>query len=318
MQRLGLLALAGVLVVPAAATAATRISVGTGTTGGVYYFVGTAMTKVLNQYLPDVNATPEPVTGSAHATKLTHAGDLTIALAELATVYHGYRGSRKDFDKKYGNIRFMMAGMDNGQAAVAWADSPVKSYADLRGKRVAANSPASRAMLVAAMEVYGLKEGDAQHKTLNYPEMVHALKDGSIDVGFFSVGPRNATVMELAASRPIRILGFDPAREQEFNRTNPFWTAVPLKAGTYPGQDKDLPLPSFYTALIASQDADAALVYNIVKAIVDHGREFGELHPAGKEFTLEKTRFYVEHNLVPVPWHPGAERYWRERGVLRP
>src|SRR3990172_6633735 len=222
MRKLTLLALAAALAMPAPAAAATRISVGTGPTGGVYYFVGTAMTKILNQYLPGVSATPEPVTGSAHATKLTHSGDLTIALAELATVYHGYRGSRRDFDKKYENVRFVMAGMDNGQAAVVWADSPMRSYADLKGKRVAANSPASRAMLVATMEAYGLKESDAQHKTLSYPEMVSAMKDGSVDVGFFSIGPRNATVMELATSRPIRILAFYGPKEQDFNKAYPF------------------------------------------------------------------------------------------------
>jgi hypothetical protein len=317
MTRLIPLAVVAALVAPAPAAAATRISVGTGTTGGVYYFVGTAMTKILNQYLPGVNATPEPVTGSAHATKLTHSGELTIALAELATVYHGYRGSRRDFDKKYENVRFMMAGMDNGQAAVVWADSPVKSYADLKGKRVAANSPASRAMLVATMEAYGLKEADAQHKTLNYPEMVSAMKDGSIDVGFFSVGPRNATVIELAAARPIRILGVEGSKAKEFNKAHPHWTAVPLKGGTYPGQEADLPLPSFYTTLIANKDADATLVYSIVQTIIGREKEFGELHPSGKEFTVEKTRFYVENGLVPVPWHPGAERYWRERGVIK-
>ena len=317
MRRLSALALATAVLLPGTAAAATRISVGTGTTGGVYYFVGTALTKILNQFLPEVNATPEPVTGSAHATKLTHAGDLTLAMAEVATVYHGYRGSRRDFDKKYENVRFVMAGMDNGQGAIVWADSPVRSYADLKGKRVAANSPASRAMLVAAMEVYGLKESDAQHKTLSYPEMVSAMKDGSVDVGFFSIGPRNATVMELATSRPIRILAFDGPREQDFNKAYPFWTAVPLKAGTYPGQDRDLPLPAFYTAVIASKDADAALVYAIVKTLIERGKEFGELHPAGKEFTVEKTRFATERNLVPVPWHPGAERYWREKGVIK-
>ncbi len=317
MKRLILIAMAATLVIPWSAAAATRISVGTGTTGGVYYFVGTAMTKILNQYLSGVSATPEPVTGSAHATKLTHSGDLTIALAELATVYHGYRGSRRDFDKKYENVRFVMAGMDNGQAAVVWTESPVKSYADLKGKRVAANSPASRAMLVAAMEAYGLKEADVQHKTLNYPEMASAMKDGSIDGGFFSVGPRNATVLELAASRPIRVLGLDATRAKEFNKAHPHWTAVPLKAGTYPGQEADLPLPSFYTALIANKDADASLVYGVVQTIIERGKEFGELHPSGKEFTVEKTRFSVENGLVPVPWHPGAERFWREKGVIK-
>jgi len=92
---------------------------------------------------------------------------------------------------------------------------------------------------------------------------------------------------------------------------------ISFAAGTYAGQEADLPLPSFYTALIANKDADATLVYSLVQTIIERGKEFGELHPSGKEFTVEKTRFYVENGLVPVPWHPGAERYWREKGVIK-
>lgn len=317
MKKLLAQALAASLLLPVAATSATRISVGTGSTGGVYYFVGTALTKILNQHLPGVNATPEPVTGSAHAHKLVHTGDLTIALAEVATVYHGHRGSRKDFDKKYENIRFVMAGMDTGQTAVVWADSPIKSYADIKGKRIATNSPASRAKLGPAMELHGVKEADVHHKTLNYSEQVSAMKDGSLDVGFFAAAPRNASVMDLAAARPIRILGLDPDKAKAFGKAYPHWMPLTLKAGTYAGQDKDVMMPAFYTALIVNKDADPGLVYTIVKTILDRGDEFGQLHAGGKEFTVEKTRFFVEREMVPVPFHPGAERYWREKGIIK-
>jgi TRAP transporter TAXI family solute receptor len=312
-----LLLVGGVVGLPLTAGSTSRISVGTGSTGGVYYFVGTAMSKILNEHLGGVTATPEPVTGSAHAHKLVHAGELTIALAELATVHHGYRGSRKDFDKAYDGVRFVMAGMDTGQTAVAWAASGLKSYGDIKGKRIATNSPASLAMLAPAMALYDIKEGDVQHKTLNYSEQVSAMKDGALDVGFLAAAPRNASVMELAATRPVRVLGLDPERAREFGKRYPYWTPLTLKAGTYPGQDTDVLMPAFYTTLIANKDTAPALVYSIVKAIVEHGREFGELHAGGKEFTVDKTRFFVEHQMVPVPFHPGAERYWRERGILK-
>ncbi len=316
MKRTLTLAVAALLL-PLIVHSATRVSVGTGSTGGVYYFVGTALTQILNKHLPGVNATPEPVTGSAHATKLVHTGDLTFALAEVATVYHGYRGSRKDFDKKYDSVRFVMAGMDTGQTAVVWADSPIKSYADLKGKRIATNSPASRAMLTPAMEMYGIKESDVPHRTLNYAEQVSAMKDGSLDVGFYAAAPRNASLMDLSASRAIRLVGLEPDRAREFAKAYPYWTPLALKAGTYPGQDQDVLMPAFYTAVIAAKDADATLVYNMVKTVIERGQEFGALHAGGKEFTVEKTRFLVEREMVPVPFHPGAERYWRERGVLK-
>jgi TRAP transporter TAXI family solute receptor len=317
MRKLVTLLAALMLAAPALALSASRISVGTGSTGGVYYFVGTALTKILNEHVPGLNATPEPVTGSAHATKLVHAGDLTIALAEVATAYHGYRGSRKDFDKKYDNVRFVMAGMDFGQTAVVWADSPIKTYADIRGKRMATNSPASLAMVAPALEVYGIKPSDVQHRTLNYAEQVAALKDNSLDVAFLSAAPRNASVMDLAATRAIRVVGFEADKAKEFAKSHPYWAPLRLAAGTYPGQTAEVLMPAFYTALVANKDADPQLVYSIVKTVIERGKEFGELHAGGKEFTVEKTRMFVERDMVPAPWHPGAERYWREKGVIK-
>jgi TRAP transporter TAXI family solute receptor len=159
----------------------------------------------------------------------------------------------------------------------------VTSYADIKGKRIATNSPASRAMIDPALAAHGVKGGDVQHRTLNYSEQVSAMKDGSLDVGFFAAAPRNASVMELAATRPIRVLGLDPDRAREFGQAYPYWTPLTLPAGTYPGQ----------TGAVR------------------------ELHPGGKEFTVEKTKFFVDNQMVPAPFHPGAERYWREKGILK-
>jgi|GEM_PF-2907781 len=304
------------LAAAAVAAGATRISVGTGSAGGVYFFVGTALTTLLNKHIPGMNATPEPVTGSAHALKLLHAGDLTIALVELGSAYFGVRGQR-EFDRKYDQVGFVMAGMDTGQSLVTWAEGPIRSFGDVRGKRLASNSPASRAQLLAVLRLYGIAEGDVQHKYLNYSEQMAALRDGSIDAGFFAVSPRNANVMDLASGRGVRILGLDPARARAFAESYPYWTPTTIRAGTYPRQDEDLLVPALYTTLLAHRGADPALVYEIVRTVIERGREFGELHPGGREFTIDKTRHFVERNLLPVGFHPGAERFWREKGVVK-
>lgn len=302
---------------PLTAAPTTRISVGTGSSGGVYFFVGTAFTTLLNKYIPGLNATPEPVTGSAHATKLVHSGELTIALAEVATAYHGYRGSRKDFEKPFDNIRFVMAGMASGQAPVVWADSPINSYADFKGKRIAANSPASRAMIEPLLKMYGVEAGDVRYATLNYTEQVSAMKDGNLDVAFMAPAPRNASVMDLAARRPIRIIGLTADDAKAYGKAYPHWAPITLKAGVYSGQDVDVVMPAYHTAVIAGKDAPADLVYDIVKTVIEHTREFGEMHESGKEFTVEQTREFVEQGMVPAPFHPGAERFWREKGVIK-
>jgi TRAP-type uncharacterized transport system substrate-binding protein len=123
-------------------------------------------------------------------------------------------------------------------------------------------------------------------------------------------------VVNLASEYPVRILGFDSTKATLFEAT-PDWTPVAIKARTYPGQNQDLLVPGTHTAVLAYWQAESAMVYRIVKTIIEHGKEFGELHPGGLEFTIEKTRFFVEKHLVPMAFHPGAEHYWREKRVLR-
>jgi TRAP-type uncharacterized transport system substrate-binding protein len=114
----------------------------------------------------------------------------------------------------------------------------------------------------------------------------------------------------------MRILSFESEKANRFEAA-PDWTPVTLKARTYPGQDRDLLVPGTHTVLLAHRPADRALIYQIVKTIIEHREEFGNLHPGGREFTAEKTRFFVEKNLVPIAFHPGAEQYWRATGVLK-
>jgi len=98
---------------------------------------------------------------------------------------------------------------------------------------------------------------------------------------------------------------------------SPFWTPVTLLGRTYQGQDRDLLVPGAHSTLVANKQADPELIYQIVKTIVERNREFADLHPGGRDFTIAKTRMFVEQNLVPMAFHPGAERYWREKGVLK-
>jgi hypothetical protein len=170
--------------------------------------------------------------------------------------------------------------------------------------------------LLAALKPYGVKETDFQLGFMNYAEQMSALREGTIDAGFIAVSPRNTDVVGFASGQAIRVLGFDAAKAKMFE-AHPFWTPVVIRARTYPGQDRDLLVPGAHTTLLAHKQADPELIYQIVRTVIEHATEFGELNPGGSEFTVEKTGYFVEKRLVPVAFHPGAERYWREKGVLK-
>ena len=315
MKTVPLVGLLGILLVPGLVMSATRVSIGTGPWSGVYFPVGEALAKVLNKHIPGMEAVSTPVVGSAHALELVHSGEVSLALVGLATAHFGVRGQR-EFTRKYDNVGFVMAGMDVGQSLVTRVESGIRTFGDVKGLRLAANAPASKALLMAALKPYGVGEEDVRLTLMSFAEQIAALRDETIDAGFLPVSPRNMDVVSLASEYPVRILSFDASEAKLFEAV-PDWTPVAIKARTYPGQNQDLLVPGAHTALLAYRQAESSTIYRIVKTIIEHSGEFGELHPGGREFTIEKTRFFVEKHLIPIAFHPGAEQYWRERGVLR-
>ena len=308
-------ALLVVLIASSPALPATRIVVATGPWGGVFFLVGTSLAHLLSKHVRDATAIAEPVTGSAHGLELVDKGEATIGLVSLSAAHFGVRGQR-EFRRKHDNVAFVMAAMDTGQSLVTLRDSGIKTFADVKDLRVAANTESSKAELLAALKLYGVREKDVRLRIMSFAEQLDALRDGTLEAGFIAISPYNRDVATFAAAQPIRILGFDAAQAKAFEEP-PFWTSVGIRAGTYPGQERDLIVPGAHTTLLAHKHADPALIYQITKAIIDNGKEFGDLHPGGREFTAKKTRYFVDHHLIPVAFHPGAERYWRETGVLK-
>jgi TRAP transporter TAXI family solute receptor len=315
MKKSAAVALLVVLLASTPALPATRISVATGPWGGVFFRVGTSLAHLLSKHVHNATAVAEPVTGSAHGLELVDKGEATLALVSLSAAHFGVLGQR-EFTRKHDNVAFVMAAMDTGQSLVTLRDSGIKTFADVKDLRVAANTESSKAELFAALKLYGVREKNVRFRIMSFAEQLDALRDGTLEAGFIAISPYNRDVATFAAAQPIRILGFDAAQAKAFEEP-PFWTPVGVRAGTYPGQERDLIVPGAHTTLLAYKQADPALIYQITKAIIDHGKEFGDLHPGGREFTAKKTRYFVDHHLVPVAFHPGAERYWRETGVLK-
>src|SRR5438552_9118913 len=229
MKTIAVVGLLGILLVPALVMSATRVAIGTGPWSGVYFPVGEALAKVLNKHVPEIDAVPTPTVGSAHVLELVNSGEVSLAIVGLATAHFGVRGQR-EFARKYDNVGFVMAGMDAGQSLVTRAVSSIKTFADVKGSRLAANAPASKALLLAALKLYGIGEADVQVTLMSFAEQIAALREETIDAGFLAVIPRNIDVAGLASEYPVRILGRDSTKAKLFEAV-PDWTPVAGKAG---------------------------------------------------------------------------------------
>jgi hypothetical protein len=152
-------------------------------------------------------------------------------------------------------------------------------------------------------------------RILNYNEQASALKDGNLDVAVMPAWPRSANILELANSRPIRLVGVEGEKQKAFDAKYPYWTAVGVPGRTYPGQDAEVQGPGLFGYLIANKSVDEQTVYEVTKTILENAEEIGKIHPSGREMTLDLVKLYVQKKVTPGTFHPGAARYLAEHGV---
>lgn len=207
---------------------------------------------------------------------------------------------------------------------MVWDDSPVKTWADLKGKKVFTGPPSGAAALDMEQFIEGMTgykpNEDYTAVRLNWPAAQPAMRDGQLDVYMRPVQVPSALVEELQAIRPLRIL---PVTEEDLKK--PGMVALihkagnlltTLKAGSYPGvinNDKDMPIPGLGLMQVAGKHVPDEVVYKITKAFFENLEEIHKNNPAFKDLTLEDP-----FTVLNVPLHPGAYKYFKEKGVKVP
>lgn len=292
-----------------------RISLGVGTHGGVWYMIGAGMSKVINKYLPDVNCAPVSPAGIVENPKNVSKGILTMALMTNDSTYFAMRGGR-EYKEKYPNIKSMLALSRGTMGIIVFADSDIHSIYDIKGKKMGCPSATTYEQLKALFQVHGMDIKDVKIRILSYSDQIGALKDGHIDVADIGSYPRNARIDELIMKKPVRFI--NPDKRAEFDKAYSYWTMSEISPGTYKGQNKVCWGPSWYGTLSANKDVDEELIYKVVKVIFEHHDELAEIHPGLKNVTFEQTKKFIKEGLFVAPFHPGAIKYLKEKGVKIP
>ncbi|MBU2519520.1 MAG: TAXI family TRAP transporter solute-binding subunit, partial [Proteobacteria bacterium] len=150
-------------------------------------------------------------------------------------------------------------------------------------------------------------------KRLSFTETANALRDGTIEVGFWSVGPGTSSIMDLATTHDIRILTFTPEQQKKVVASNPTYAAVELGGGVYRGVDAAVPTIGVWNVMIVQKSLDTELVYNLVNALWNHRDYLMKIHPSAAYTTPENAVKYC-----PIPLHPGTIKALKERGVSVP
>ena len=291
-----------------------RLSIVTGGTGGVYYPLGGGMAKVISKFVPNTEATAEVTAGSVDNCKLiqTGKGDLALIMADIG--FDALQGLGRF---KSGAIPLRTIGVvySNYMHFVSTEAIGIKSVAELKGKRVSTGSPGSGTEVKSfrVLESYGVDaEKDIKRERLGVAESAGALKDRKIDAFTWDGGLPTAAVLDLAATPGIKIKILNNADHLDklLKKYGQVYFKLPIPKAAYPGMDADVQSVCVANLLVCHEKMDNGLVYNIIKALLEHQPELVAVHKEARNFTL--TTAAVGSSL---PFHPGAIKYYQEKGI---
>ncbi len=303
------LALAG----PVAAKT-TFISIGTGGTGGIYYPYGGGVAEIWSKYVKGVKAVAEVTGASVENVKLAHKGETVVGEVMGDVAVAGFKGEDKFKGKKH-DILSMAIMYPNLLQVVALKKSGITNIEQVTGRNVSTGSPGSGTNFMAetVFKALGIDLNAYKDSRLSFTESANALRDGTIEVGTWSVGPGTSSILDLATTHDIHIISFTPEQVKKILAFNETYSAVELASGVYRGVDKPVPTIGVWNLMICQASLGTDLVYNLVKALYEHNDYLVKIHPSASYTTPGNAVKYS-----PIPLHPGTIKYLKEKGIEVP
>ena len=299
----------------AAVAGAQNISIATGGTGGVYYPMGGGLAAVLSKHVPGMQATAEVTGGSVDNLKLIGSDKPYVGFTMADASLDALKGE----DKFKGNkvpVRTLMVLYPNRMHVVSVEGRGINTMADLKGKRISTGSPgsATEPMAFRILEAVGIdKDKDVKRERLGVAESVNAIKDNKIDAFFWVGGLPTAAVTDLANTPGTKIKMIDhaevvPKMNQKYGQ---LYVQDTIPKTTYKGMDTDNKQATVMNLLVANASMDEKTAYNIVKTVFDKRADLIAVHKEAENFKLENQKT----SATPIPFHPGAVKYFAEKGV---
>lgn len=288
------------------------VTVATGGTSGVYYPIGGAISTILESEL-GIDSSVQATGASVENINLIDTGRAELAITMADSVLQAYEGSG-EFEGKdpIESMAGLAALYPNFVQVVTTEDTGIESVEDLRGKSVGVGAPNSGVELNARMvlEAHGMSYDDINEDYLSYSEAIDQIKNGMIDAAFVTSGVPNATVIDLDTTHNAKIIPIEGEAMEYLEENYPFFSAESIPAGSYDNEE-DIPTAAITNLLIMSTEISEEAGYEITKTLFENLGQIQGSHNAAQEITLET----VDVGM-PIPFHPGAERYLKEVGAI--
>ena len=308
-----LFGMAGAILASSAAHAQQQFSISTGGTGGVYYPLGGGFANIISKNIPGAAATAEVTGGSVDNLNIVGSGKGELGMAQVDATIDAIKG--QDKFKKPLPIRALAVMYPNVMQVVTLEGSGIKSIADLKGKRVSTGSPGSATEVYAfrVIEASGLdKDKDMKRERLGAAESANALKDGKVDAFFFVAGVPTSAITDVANTpgMKIKMIDHDDAVEKMNAKYGDIYAKMEIPTSAYKGMDAPNKATSVWNILFASDAMKDETAYQITKLFFDKQADLIAVHKEAANIKPENQK----SSMAGAPFHPGALKYFAERG----
>jgi hypothetical protein len=321
MKKLAIATLTAALLLGAGVTNATEekfITIGTGGQTGVYYVVGQSICRLVNRGEKEhgIKCTAPSTGGSVANLNAIRAGEQDLGIVQSDQQYKALKGLESFVDAGPNEaLRAVFAAHPESFTVMARKDAGIKTFDDLKGKRVNIGNPGSgqRATMDVLMREKGWDVGVFRLASeLKAAEQAQALCDNKIDAMLYFVGHPNGSIQEAASSCEAVLVPVTGPEVDKLVAEFPYYATSTIPGGMYPGSDQDTPTFGVTATLVSSTKASDEVVYEVVKAVFENFDRFKKLHPAFE--TLDPAQM-IKAGLS-APLHDGAVKYYKEKGWM--
>jgi len=322
-ERKGILWLLGVAVLflfeclflPDSGAAAKKyLSLGTGNPSGTYYFLGAGFASIFNKYGSGVRVIAESTAAAEENFNLILRKKMDLAITSCNPIK-----SAAEKNTDFSNIRLMAMGHTSDQHWFVRKETPIQSISDFRGRKVSVGQPGSGTLIMAkwVLEACGLTFNDFKPAYLSFTESVTGIKDNTVEVGLIAAGYPVASLLDLSRQIPLRLLPYTPKELEAVFVKIPYLVNVTIPAGTYPGISIDTPTHGSPAFLACRHDLSDEMVYQLMKALYEHPKERDAIHPQARQWSPENIFRGADFVTQHFPFHPGAMKYLKEKGLWK-
>lgn len=293
--------------------AGENLILATGGTAGTYYPFGGAMAKIWNSKIPGMNVTAQATGASVENVRLMNKDEVELALVQSDTIDFAFN-AKEAFKEKLTKMAGVAVLYPELIHVVVRGDLDINSFAGLKGKKIGVGAPGSgtEANYRQLLDAYGLSKSDVSAQYLSFAESADQFKDGRIDAFMVTGGVPTSAIMDVATQRSIKILPVEDAKISALTSKYPFLSAATIPANAYRGVSAPVKTVAVNAVLIANPKLSEQTVYNLTKTLFENQKELAAAHNKGKEVALENAT-----KGISIPLHPGAVKYYKEKGIAK-